>query len=253
MKFYLGTHKTYWLGRDDFRGVPLFLSHAQLGHRAAMPPVVTTWALDSGGFSQLTRHPEGWPSRCEEPYVQAVHRYAEAGGLEWATQQDWMCEPWLLHGRTVAEHQERTVGNYLRLRELAPDLPWLPVLQGWTVDDYLRCLGLFQAAGVPLADLGRVGVGSVCRRQHTAEIGQIMSALQSRGLRLHGFGVKTHGLVRYGDLLASADSGAWSRDARYARPMAGCHHGVHGTGSCANCPRWALRWRARLLAQQQGG
>jgi hypothetical protein len=43
-----------------------------------------------------------------------------------------MCEPWITAktGRTVAEHQRRTVDNLVRLRGLAPDLPIIPVVQG---------------------------------------------------------------------------------------------------------------------------
>ena len=39
---------------------------------------------------------------------------------------------------SVAEHQARTVANYLTLRDLAPELPIIPVVQGWTVADYLQ-------------------------------------------------------------------------------------------------------------------
>jgi hypothetical protein len=53
------------------------------------------------------------------------------------------------------------------------------------------------------------------RRQHTAEVEQIMRTLAARGLRLHGFGVKTTGLARYATVLASADSMAWSFRGRH--------------------------------------
>jgi hypothetical protein len=48
-----------------------------------------------------------------------------------------MCEPFMLAktGLTVAEHQVRAVTNYLELRGLAPDLPFVPLLQGWSRDD----------------------------------------------------------------------------------------------------------------------
>jgi hypothetical protein len=42
--------------------------------------------------------------------------------------------------------------------------------------------------------------------------------------------------------LASADSMAWSYTARRQPPMPGCPH-----RSCANCPRFALAWRDRVL------
>jgi len=40
-------------------------------------------------------------------------------------------------GLSVAEHQAPTVANYLQLRDLALDLPFIPVLQGWTLADYI--------------------------------------------------------------------------------------------------------------------
>jgi len=268
--FWLGTHKPGWLAREDFRGVPLMLSHQELKMRAHMPKVVlTSWMLDSGGFTQLSsRGP--WPDHCEEPYVEAVRRYALAGGLAYAWPQDWMCEPWVvqggLHGGrrypgtglTVEDHQRLTVANFLRLQELAPELPWRPVLQGWELPDYFRAVRLYQEAGVDLWSYDLVGLGSVCRRQGTEEIGQVVREVSSTGLPLHGFGVKTQGLEQYGQDLWDADSMAWSRDARWQGsatrrgdklgPMLpDCSHGVTGKGSCANCPRWALEWRRRLL------
>jgi hypothetical protein len=69
-------------------------------------------------------------------------------------------------------------------------------------------------------------------------------SLASLGLRLHGFGVKAGGLGRYADCLVSADSLAWSFEARRAAPLAGCSH-----ANCANCLRYAVAWRERTLAR----
>ena len=91
-----------------------------------------------------------------------------------------------------------------------------------------------------------VGLGSVCRRQATGEAGRIIRALHARGVRrLHGFGFKILGLAEHGHLLTSADSMAWSIDARRRRtPLPGCV----GHRNCANCLRFALRWRTEVLA-----
>jgi hypothetical protein len=40
-------------------------------------------------------------------------------------------------GASPRTHHHRTVTSYLRLRDLAPDLPFIPVLQGRSVADYL--------------------------------------------------------------------------------------------------------------------
>jgi hypothetical protein len=85
-----------------------------------------------------------------------------------------MCEQYIVAttGLSVEEHRRRTIQNYLRLKELAPDLPFMPVLQGWTLQDYLHCVQLYEAAGVDLTSEPIVGVGSACRRQATEEIGK---------------------------------------------------------------------------------
>lgn len=91
----------------------------------------------------------------------------EIGRLEWAAPQDWMCEPFMpaKTGLTVAEHQVRTVENYLELRSLAPERPFVPVPQGWKLDDYVRCVDLYyELTGIDLAAQPLVGIGSVCRR-----------------------------------------------------------------------------------------
>jgi hypothetical protein len=230
--FYLGTHRPHWLETST---IPLFISHRQLASRRTLPRAATRWALDSGGFTELTMHGR-WVTPTDE-YVAAVERYErEVGNIVFAAPQDWMCEPAMLArtGLTVREHQERTVANYLELRGRGP---FIPVLQGWTIADYERCVALYADAGVNLYEEPLVGLGTVCRRENAAEIGSLVRALQP--LRLHGFGVKKRGLERYGHLLTSADSMAWSFRARRSHRLPGCEH----RGPCANCRRFAMRWR----------
>jgi hypothetical protein len=241
VKFYLGTHETAWLERFQ---VPLFVSHRRLRVRKRLPVAAGEWALDSGGFSELGLH--GCWHTTEPEYIEAVARYREEiGHLAWAAPMDWMCEPSMLAktGLTVREHQERTISNYLRLRGHGP---FIPVLQGWTISDYERCVELYETAGVDLTDQALVGVGSVCRRQSTVEIGLIMRTLAAAGISLHGFGVKKKGLARYGTVLTSADSMAWSSAARHDPPLPGCTH-----KSCQNCARYAMRWRHGLHASTE--
>jgi hypothetical protein len=244
--FLLGTHHPGWL---TTAGVPLFISDRRLRSYRRLPHAAASWALDSGGFTELATHGSWDHGPTPEQYVARVRRYArDIGRLVWAAPQDWMCEPFILakSGLSVAEHQARTIANYLQLRNLAPDLPFVPVPQGWTTGDYLRCAASYDRAGVDLAALPLVALGSVCRRQATGHADAIVAALRGAGItRLHGFGVKTLGLARYGHLLHSADSMAWSVAARRSRPLPGCTR----HRSCANCPRYALAWRQRLLTQ----
>lgn len=243
--FYLGTHEPAWLARVTF---PLFVSHRRLCRYRRLPTARCDWALDSGAFSELAAY-GGW-TLSPEAYIAAVRRYRECiGHLNWAAPQDWMCEPAMLAktGLSVGEHQQRTVANFIRLKSLAPDLPIIPVLQGWSIDDYLRCMDLYATAGVDLCAEPLVGLGSVCRRQNTTEIAAVVRRLAKLGLHLHGFGVKTDGLRRYGHQLVSADSMAWSFRGRFVR---GCtHRGRHqqAIASEANCLYFARAWRRRVL------
>ena len=239
--FFLGVHRAHWLAEAD---VPLFVSHRVLAPRKTLPRATAPWALDSGGFTELSLHHE-WKTT-PQSYVAAVRRYVEEIGLlQWASPQDWMNEPVMLEktGLTVREHQRRTVDNYLELRDLAPDLPFIPVLQGWEPHEYLECLEMYAQVGVDLHAERTVGVGTVCRRQDTATADTIFRQLDNAGLgNLHGFGVKLTGLARYSEYLASSDSMAWSYRARRAGQQTPCTK-----TNCANCLHFALEWRERAL------
>jgi hypothetical protein len=245
--FWLGTHHSTPRWFD--LGVPLFISRRTLEKRKRTFPTPTApWALDSGGFTELSTHGEWTITEAEYVrHVQLVER--EMLGLAWVAPMDWMCEDFILEktGCTVGEHQAFTVTNFVRLRELLGQLV-IPVLQGFTLEEYLRCWELYEEQGVDLSRERLVGLGSVCRRQDTASAGKIIRRLAGDGLRLHGFGVKVTGLGSYGDVLASADSMAWSIDARWNRnhglpSLPGCIH-----KSCANCPRFAMKWRDAVLS-----
>jgi hypothetical protein len=69
--------------------------------------------------------------------------------------------------------------------------------------------------------------------------------LRERAPELPWFpGLKMQGLVKAADALTSADSMAWSFHAR-KQGRAWCGSTVHR--NCANCPRFALHWRERVL------
>ncbi len=348
MRFYLGTHQPQWLADPRCADLPLFVSRRTLSQRKTLPRAVTSWALDSGGFTELQMH--GRWTVTPADYVAEVRRFRDQiGRLDWAAPQDWMCEAPVIHGlverrsakpcpeckaagrqflgtaprlRVVdldaderptmvcacgyttvaasprihvarwrawaaqagpvmagsvaaadrlgmdavvvfhgtglgfAEHQRRTVCNFVELRELAPDLPFIPVLQGAGADTYVDHVRAYGRAGIDLRAEPLVGVGSVCRRQGTHDGTAIMELLEEQGLRLHGFGYKTLGLRAVAPLLKSADSLAWSDTARRAEPLP--DHDKPGPGrpkghiNCANCLTYALEWRASLLSGLSG-
>jgi hypothetical protein len=240
MRFYLGTHQPAWLGRD--LGVPLLVSHRRLAGRRSFPRARNPFAVDSGGFSELSLYGR-WRTD-ERSYVAALRRYAsEIGRFDWAAPMDWMTESRVLArtGLSLRTHQQRTVANYLRLRDLAPELPIIAVLQGQSVADFHRCADLYERHGIDLASLPLLGVGSICRRQHSREVEQILRSLAARGYRLHAFGAKVLGLGRYADAISSSDSAAWSYGGRFVPGCSPSHR------SESNCLRFALSWHARLL------
>lgn len=250
--FYLGSHMVTWLERAN---VPLMVSRNILTKRRTFPRAAAPWVLDSGGFTELQRHGR-WTIDARQ-YARDIERVSEEiGRLVWAAPQDWMCEPVVIHGGTfkgvrfagtgltVKEHQARTVGNFLDLRGLGA--PVIPVLQGFTLADYERCADMYERAGVNLASEPTVGLGSVCRREATSEIGAIVAAMTARNLRLHGFGAKLGAVKRYGALLESADSMAWSFG---GRRNGSC---LTKKSKCANCMHYALEWRSRVVSCRLG-
>ncbi len=160
-----------------------------------------------------------------------------------------MCEEDLLErtGLSVRRHQELTVRSYYTLKDLAPEVPWLPVLQGWTPGQYLDCVELYDLGGRQWRE-GPVGVGSICRRQGTTRTVQLLQRLADEGLRLHGFGLKQTGLERGArDSCESSDSLAWSYHAFRHPEEVGTDACRATHKNCANCLPYALGWRDRLL------
>lgn len=244
MDFYLGTHMPSWLELTD---VPLFVSAVRLRARGRWP-AKGRWALDSGGFSMLQKAGE-WTGD-DLTYAGEVDDWIdEVGEPDFATPRDWMCEREMLARtrKTIAEHQALTIESYVNLKAYKPHIPWMPVLQGWHPDDYRAHVEQYATAGIDLRLQPRVGVGSVCRRQGTHEGARVIRTVAAMGIRVHAFGVKVDGLRLYGDVIASADSMAWSYVARKRKiRLQGCHH-PRKAKTCSSCITWALEWhRTRI-------
>ena len=215
-RLYLGAPDAYWASNGQAQG-PLFISvkrwlKAKSAGRATVPV-----AIDSGAFTEISTHGR-WTISAEDYAAQVSSAALALGTVEWAAIQDWMCEPWILAktGLTLEEHQRRTVTSLIDLRRIAPKVSWLPILQGFSLADYERCAELYRSAGVDLQQEPLVGLGSVCRRSGSAELATLLADLRSNlGLhRLHGFGVKSAGVLASVFSLKSCDSMSWSYQGR---------------------------------------
>ena len=245
----LGVHRPPWLSIVD--RPTLMVSLATMPSRKHIE-ASKPWVLDSGGFTELLLHGK-WRTTAKE-HIAAITRIADQTPLmSWASPQDWMCEPHMLEktGLSIAEHQRRTTANFLELRYLAPELPIIPVLQGWRPDDYNRHADDYIRHGIDLMTEPVVGVGSVCRRQATAEATTIFKRLHSDGLSLHAFGLKALGLATSAKYLTSSDSMAWSFAARRQRTQCGALNQRTGEPlkSCNNCWHAAIDWHTKLVAR----
>jgi hypothetical protein len=243
---YVGAPEPAWLSRAGF---PLFVSRHRLIRQNKVKPARCRWAMDSGGFSEISKHGR-WTIEIRQ-FVDEVRRWQETiGMLDWVACQDWMCEPHMLEltGLTVPEHQRRTCLSYLGLRDVAPSVVWAPVIQGWHPDDYWRHVEMYAGYGVDLRELSIVGIGSVCRRQGTGIMEPTIAEFARYGIKLHGFGFKKLGLERVWQHFASSDSMAWSDHVRKNKKKCGiCTH-----SDCRNCICGAQEWREELLNQLFG-
>lgn len=249
--FYLTTHQIRWLERYE---IPLFVSHVRMMWRSwdrQLPRRKRRgrYALDSGGYSWLSKAGRWVQPWQMAEYGQSLLRYYDQiGEPDFVCIQDWMCEPEILKktGLTVRQHQELTVANYTQFRYLMPQVPWVPVLQGWRDGDHLRHYEMYVRAGHDLSRAPVVGVGSICRLASSSRGRRIVTEIfKQTGLKLHGFGLKTLALEHpeVTRALHSSDSLAWSDSARHRRPLPG-----HTHKSCSSCPAWAMTWREKVLA-----
>jgi hypothetical protein len=230
--FYVGLHQPADAQHFD----RAFISVNRLRGRKKPVPA-PAWIMDSGAFTEIAEH--GHYRQGVEAYAAEIKRWARPGsGLVAAVAQDYMCEPFIVEktGLSVAEHQRLTIERYDALMACDTGGVYImPVLQGYTVADYVSHIRQYGARLKPGA---YVGVGSVCKRNtDIRQVEAILIAIKRErpDLLLHGFGLKvtalSSGIVR--DLLHSADSMAWSFAARKQ-------------GRNPNCWREAKRWVNRI-------
>lgn len=183
-------------------------------------------------------------------YADSIVRFNnEIGGMEWASPQDWMCEPSVLAKTrlSIRKHQELTVDNLIELRTINPDLNIIPVLQGWDPPDYAYHIEMYSRRGIDLASEKLVGVGTMCRRASVRNVHQLIVDISSMGIKLHCYGVKSDGMPLFGSIITSADSMAWSSRARWAnKNLCGEEHLAK---RCSHCVKWATIWADKVVSK----
>lgn len=161
--------------------------------------------LDSGAFGSAFW--DGGYTYEPNDYLKIVEKVKPE---YWVT-MDVPCEPNIMPELSTQERIEKTVANTKALIP-APFPGLLPVIQGWEVADYLRCIDLMQQEDIlkPV-----MGIGSICRRGKQEAIINIVRHIAQRlpGVKFHAFGVKISTLnYNHGEILNyldSLDTAAW--------------------------------------------
>lgn len=166
--------------------------------------------LDSGGYLMLMRY--GYYPFSVVNYANLVARLSP----DYYASMDYACEPDLIDAKkttlmAVKDRINATVKNALELAEWETHLPgqMVPVVQGYTLDEYLYCLGLYAQAGL-IRDY--MAVGSMCRRVSDDELAELIPGIYYAARKygcskLHFFGLKlSPSLAPYGDMIYSRDS-----------------------------------------------
>lgn len=175
--------------------------------------------VDCGGFSSSFKH--GGYTNSDEDYLEYVQRIKP----DYFALRDYPCEQQLLieHNWTVQDQQEKTLENHLKLLDLIRDYDLndstpVPVIQGWTIEDYLHCIDTYKENNLIKPYMA---IGSVCRRNATKDIIKVILAVKNelKNVKLHGFGVKKTVLKDKAtfEALYSVDSGAWDYEARWKK------------------------------------
>lgn len=106
MRFFIGLHHP----SDAKRFGAAFISVNALRRRKTFK--AAEWILDSGAFTEVSRH--GGYRHSVAEYAAEIRRWSKNGTLLAAVAQDWMCEPFILErtGLTVEDHQRLTLERY---------------------------------------------------------------------------------------------------------------------------------------------
>jgi hypothetical protein len=221
-----------WLGWAGSRGMPSWWSPQQptmisaggMWWTARGKFVRRRWRvkrrclfIDSGGFYFM--HRSGDYPFSPDDYNDLIWHYKPAI----AACLDYPYEPEIRRDHKLRTNKDRILATVDHSRYLFK-LVWpsetllLPVIQGYSLDEYLWCIEEMARVGIPL---GRVGIGSMCRRLARFEIRYLVRNIldqlnaclpHSERVWTHWFGLKLSALANPAlrGVLDSCDTAAWS-------------------------------------------
>lgn len=214
MIFYVGFHNVNQIKNLDY----CMISYNRIRNRRSLfQGSKQGWILDSGAFTEIFKY--GNYREGPEVYANVINKVSVIENFHCAVSQDYMCEPFILDktGLTIKQHQEMTIERYDAIRSIvASHIHIMPVLQGYSVEDYANHIQMY---GDRLKPNMHIGLGSVCKRnKDPSQIEIILRKVLSiiPYVKLHGFGVKITALRNkyVWDSFYSTDSMAWSYAAR---------------------------------------
>jgi hypothetical protein len=161
--------------------------------RRPPPDHCASLAIDSGGYTAARR----WSTYPWSPTQYADWAQESALGLplDWLACMDYACETGV-DRQTLATNRERIRATHDLedlCRAAAPHLPWLPVLQGDSLEE--RHFDLAHRALRGLTPTRLAGIGSICGRGCTSARTTLRYLRdQLPGVRFHGFGLHVQAL-----------------------------------------------------------
>jgi len=203
-KFFVTLHNS---GQDKYYIYPYVMISAgclwnnktqKLRFSYKRPATCEEFFLDSGGFNLLSRY-KTYPFS-----VKTYCRLAKKMKPDYVAIMDYPCESIIGRkwGLSVEERIKLTVENATECMKYDVGALWIPVIQGYTLDEYKYCVDLYDEK-----DLLReyMAVGSMCRRTRTSLIGEYLYEIYHylekhkniKKPKIHAFGLKINTLNNF--------------------------------------------------------
>lgn len=186
-------------------------------NRGMIPDTVKRLFVDSGGYSMFRKW-GNFPFTTDE-YIDFVDLLMDDYPVTEVATMDLPCEPSVNRHtfRTNIDRIKRTIEYADELLE-NPNIPWVPVVQGYTLNEYKACVNLLNGnAGAMSAKTW--AIGTLCARKKTGGIRNIVVNLRKEidpSIELHSFGLAINALrdPQVFFSIDSSDSGTWSFNGR---------------------------------------